>query len=235
MKAATAKQPQPAKTQPDQETTSRPLDGTAGAAGNSAAPAAGAIAEKSPAGTAQVAAAQRDSASRSSASSGGSHLSAMQQCQHHDPYAWHPCKTSSDAGQVHPLWHHRPGCASAMRICQHGVMQILQNRQTAQWARWARSTSRATAALPSVSTLETVVLPRRDALALPLPSSHRQACCACMQVLKQQQTSRHWCLQRIHSKRRPSTSQSHGRCVLTLEPLVLLVHSLRKADIPART
>jgi Bromodomain extra-terminal - transcription regulation len=72
MKAAPAKQSQPAKTQPDQETTSRPLDGAAASPGNDEAPAPGAIAEKSPAGAAQDAAAQRDSASRSSASSGAS-------------------------------------------------------------------------------------------------------------------------------------------------------------------
>ena len=74
MKAAPAKHSQPAKTQADQETTSRPLDGAAAAPGNSQAPAPGAIAEKSPAGAAQDAAAQRDSASRSSASSGESFL-----------------------------------------------------------------------------------------------------------------------------------------------------------------
>lgn len=74
MKAAPAKQSQPAKTQPDQETTSQPLDGAAAALGNSEAPAPGAIAEKSPAGAARDAAAQRDSASRSSASSGESSL-----------------------------------------------------------------------------------------------------------------------------------------------------------------
>lgn len=95
----------------------------------------------------------------------------------------------------------------------HGVMQILQSRQMAQWVKWAQSTNQAMAATPSVSAFGALVpCPDQASAALPSPRQHTTELADLLsQVRRRQQTSRRWCPQHTHSKRRPSTSRSHER------------------------